>query len=40
MVNLQIKMGQMKSSLKSWNKIVFGIIFEKLKQAEEDPQKV
>ncbi|XP_047948858.1 uncharacterized protein LOC125194655 [Salvia hispanica] len=38
MVNLQLKLGRLKRSLKSWNKNIFGNIFEKVKQAEEEAQ--
>ena len=38
MVNLKIKLGRLKRSLKLWNKSVFGNIFEKLKQAEIEAQ--
>ncbi|XP_042056297.1 uncharacterized protein LOC121800870 [Salvia splendens] len=38
MVNLQIKLSRLKKCLRAWNKNVFGNIFEKLKQAEEDAQ--
>ena len=38
MLNLQIKLGRLKKCLKVWNKTVFGNIFVKLKQAEEDAQ--
>ncbi|XP_042056286.1 uncharacterized protein LOC121800861 [Salvia splendens] len=34
MINMQIKLNQLKSSLKIWNRVVFGNVFEGLKKAE------
>ncbi|XP_042005812.1 uncharacterized protein LOC121754538 [Salvia splendens] len=40
MVNLQIKLRRLKKCLRMWNKNVFGNIFEKIKQAEEEAKEV
>ncbi|XP_042065479.1 uncharacterized protein LOC121808993 [Salvia splendens] len=36
MVNIQIKLSRLKRSLRIWNLVVFGNIFEKLRKAEEE----
>lgn len=38
MLNLQLKLGRVKKSLKWWNKYVFGNIFEMIKQADLEAQ--
>lgn len=36
LINVQIKLSRLKSSLRIWNRVVFGNIFERLKKAEQE----
>lgn len=38
MLNVQIKLSRLKRSLRIWNRVVFGNIFERLRRAEAEAQ--